>query len=101
MFVSPRSRQHLHTVYKSVDEPKRNSGEVASNHEAYKNNMQVILNTLERHGVSFSKNYLKKERFTVSESELEGLEKIIIPHEDSFLLTSAVKSNFLWIKEGC
>ncbi|MDE1249229.1 hypothetical protein MCT08_06375 [Vibrio aestuarianus] len=98
MFVSPRSRQHLHTVYKSVDEPKRNSGEVASNHEAYENNMQVILNTLKRHGVSFSKNYLKKERFTVSESELKGLEKIIIPHEDSFFTDLRSGEQFLMDK---
>lgn len=98
MFVSPRSRQHLHTVYKSVDEPKRNSGEVASNHEAYENNMQVILNTLKRHGVLFSKNYLRKERFTVSESELEGLEKIIIPHEDSFFTDLRSGEQFLMDK---
>ncbi|GLT18236.1 hypothetical protein GCM10007938_20140 [Vibrio zhanjiangensis] len=83
MITSVQPNQHLQTCDKPVDEPKRESGEVASNHEAYKSNMQVILNTLEGNGVSLTNNYLTPKRFPVSEHELKGLEDITTHHQDS------------------
>lgn len=82
MITSVQPSQHLITSDKPVDEPKRKSGEVASNYEAYKSNMQVILNTLEENGVSLKNNYLTPNRFTVSEHELKELEDITTPHLD-------------------
>ncbi|WP_061010286.1 hypothetical protein [Vibrio sp. CUB2] len=83
MITSVQPSQHLNTSDKPVEEPKRKSGQVASNHEAYQRNMKVILNTLEGNGVSLRNNYLTPNRFPVSKHELKGLEDITTLHQDS------------------
>lgn len=85
MITPVQPSQYLNTSDKPVDElkRKRKSGEVASNHETYKNNMQVILNTLKGNGVSLTKDYLTPSRFPVSEHDLNGLEEVTTHHQDS------------------
>ncbi|MFW7525228.1 hypothetical protein ACODM8_13995 [Vibrio ostreicida] len=56
---------------------------MASNHGAYEKNMQGILSTLQKNGVSLQKDYLTPDRFAVSELDLKGLEKITSHHQDT------------------